>query len=45
MSIIDVAQLTEIFGWEIFYLVMGCASLVIIDWLKERVLSESPANE
>jgi len=29
---------------EILYLVVGCMSLVIIDWLKDRVLSE-PLDE
>jgi hypothetical protein len=28
-------------GKEVFYLVVGCVSLVIIDWLKDRVLRES----
>jgi hypothetical protein len=27
---------------EVFYLVVGCMSLVVIDWLKDKVLSESP---
>ena len=26
---------------EVFYLVVGCVSLVIIDWLNDRVLRES----
>ena len=27
---------------EIYYLVVGCVSLVIMDWLKDKVLSELP---
>jgi hypothetical protein len=32
---------TEMSRKEIFYLFVGCMSLVVIDWLKNRVLNES----
>jgi hypothetical protein len=40
---LNAAYDTILFRREMFYLVVGCALLLAIDWLKDRVfLNESP---